>query len=213
MFTLQKKRRITAESKRIDRAFFLRKDVLQIAQDLIGTKLCVIQNGQYCSGIIVETEAYRAPEDQASHAYQNRRTPRTSTMFAKGGTSYVYICYGIHRLFNVITGPKNIPHAVLIRAIEPLEGIETMLRRRNLKSLKKQVTAGPGCLTVAMGIGMLENGIDLCETKSHIWLEHRPEFNEKLIIEESKRIGVESAGKSALLPWRYTLKGNPYLSR
>ena len=109
--------------KKLKKSFFLRNDVIAISKDLLGKILVTNFNGILTSGKIVETEAYMGPEDKASHAYNGRRTPRTETMFLTGGVSYVYLCYGIHNLFNIVTNKKNIPHAVLIRAIEPFDGI------------------------------------------------------------------------------------------
>ena len=119
--------------------FYTRPDVVQVAKDLLGKYLVTNFEGQVTSGKIVETEAYRAPDDRASHAFGNRRTARTEVMFAEGGHAYVYLCYGIHHLFNVVTGPSEMAHAVLVRAVQPVDNVELMLARR--------LTAGPGSLT------------------------------------------------------------------
>lgn len=145
----------------LPRSFFTRTDVVQIAKDLLGKHLVSATDGLLTSGMIVETEAYRAPDDKGCHAYQNKLTERTSTMFELGGTSYVYICYGIHDLFNVITGPKGDAHAVLIRAIQPVIGVEHMMKRRNLDKVKKEMVNGPGKFTKAMHITKSQNNISL----------------------------------------------------
>lgn len=155
----------------LSKDFYLRDDVVQIAQDLLGKFLITELDGERTVGKIVETEAYRGPEDKASHAYSNRRTRRTEVMFAEGGTAYVYLCYGIHHLFNVVTNVKDIPHAVLIRAVEPVENIETMLLRRNIKVLKPNVTGGPGALSQAMGITTAYSGVSLIAESSVIRIE------------------------------------------
>src|SRR5690606_33584438 len=124
----------------------------QISKDLLGKSLLTKIDGRLTGGMIVETEAYRAPEDKASHAFNNRRTPRTENFFNEGGVSYVYLCYGIHYLFNIITNLKDIPHAILIRAIQPEEGIETMLKRRKKTKPTFDLTAGPGSMSMALGI-------------------------------------------------------------
>ena len=113
--------------------FYQRSNPVLIAKELLGKSLVTQINGIQTSGIIVETEAYKAPQDKASHAYGMRRTARTKTMFEPGGRAYVYLCYGIHHLFNVVSGPLNMPHAILIRAVEPQSGTEKMLLRRKMK--------------------------------------------------------------------------------
>jgi len=149
--------------------FYQREDVLLISRELLGKVLCTNFHGKLTSGIIVETEAYAGVTDKASHAYGGRRTKRTETMYAKGGSAYVYLCYGIHHLFNIVTNKENIPHAVLIRAIQPLDGIEIMLQRRNKKKVDQSLTAGPGSLTRALGITVKDSGTLLMDNL--IWLE------------------------------------------
>ena len=129
--------------KIIDPSHFLSLDVVSHARNLLGKKLVTFIDGRYCAGIITETEAYRAPDDKACHAYQNKRTPRTEIMFGAPGYAYVYLCYGIHNLLNVVTGPKESAHAVLIRSIQPTEGIDIMLQRRGLSN-PKNLANGPG---------------------------------------------------------------------
>ncbi len=193
-------------------AFYQREDVLQIAQELLGTHLCACIDGELAIGRIVETEAYRAPDDKASHAYGNRRTKRTETMFMPGGVSYVYLCYGIHHLFNVVTGREQQAHAVLIRAVEPIEGIDAMLKRRHMETLSKRLTSGPGCLTVALGIDRSLNGHSLLARQA-IWIEdHRPRQGNFEII-KGPRIGVDYAEECAQWPWRFYIKDNPWVSK
>jgi len=188
---------------KLTKTFYIRDDVLQISKDLLGKVLCTRLNGKITAGKIIETEAYSGAEDKASHAYGNRRTKRTQIMFRQGGVAYVYLCYGIHSLFNVVTNVEDIPDAILIRAIEPLEGIDIMRRRRNLTK-ENNLTAGPGTLSKALGIEYKHTGIDLCGDK--IWIEDRGISIAQKDIITSKRIGVNYAGKDALLPWRFRVK-------
>ena len=196
---------------KIVKEFFLREDVIQISKDLIGVKLFTCIDGLVTGGIIVETEAYMAPEDKASHAYGNRHTPRTETFFKEGGIAYVYLCYGIHYLFNIVTNTTNIPHAILIRAIEPLEGIDIMLHRRNKTKLDYSLTSGPGSLSMALGISKRQNAISVLENE--IWLEPSDvAISEDLII-AGPRVGVSYAKDYALMPWRFFLKNSPWVSK
>ncbi len=191
--------------------FYRRADVVQVAKDLIGKKIITEINGYKTSGRIVETEAYAGIDDKASHAYNHRRTQRTEIMYADGGVAYVYLCYGVHHLFNVVTNIAGIPHAVLIRAIEPLEGIDTMLQRRKKAHVTPSLTAGPGVLSAALGIHTKHTGVDL--RSSLIRIEDMgivvPESH--LVI--TTRVGVEYAGKDALLPYRFYEAGNPFVSK
>ena len=185
--------------------------MVELARDLIGKILCTSFDGQITKGIIVETEAYRAPEDKASHAYGNRRTARTNTMFLAGGRSYVYLCYGIHHLFNIVTGPENLAHAILVRAIEPFEGIEIMLERRKMKNLSTRLTAGPGILTKALGI---HTGHDnqVLNPASDLWIEDQNLKIASSQIISSPRVGVQYAEECAAWPWRFRLKANKWCS-
>lgn len=192
-------------------SFYQQNDVLSLAQQLLGKQLFTLIDGELTGGTIVETEAYNGITDKASHAYGGRFTPRTSTMYEQGGVSYVYLCYGIHHLFNVVTGAKNNPHAVLIRGLEPIEGLATMLQRRGMQTLAPRVTAGPGALAKALGIDKNLNAKDLLGEE--IWIEDNGiHLNETQII-ASPRIGVDYAGDHALLPWRFYVKGNKYVSK
>jgi DNA-3-methyladenine glycosylase len=196
-------------------SFFLNEDVLAVARGLLGKTLVSVCDGHRCSGIITELEAYCAPEDQASHARNNLRTNRTETMFAQGGRAYVYLCYGIHHLFNVVTGPKDMAHAVLIRAIEPLDGIDVMLKRRYPKQIRNtppvSMTTGPGALSQAMGIDRSLDGIVFSSSSSPVWIEEAEPGHEHPVVVAGKRIGVEYAGASAEWPWRFGIQGSRYL--
>jgi DNA-3-methyladenine glycosylase len=192
-------------------SYFQNLDVNFVAADLLGKYLFTSIDGVVTGGIITETEAYKGTEDKASHAYGGRFTNRTQTMYEDGGLSYVYLCYGIHYLFNVVTGSKGIPHAVLIRGLEPVIGLEHMLERRKMASLKPNLTAGPGALAKAMGIDKNLNAADL--QGEQIWIEDRGlHFNNEEII-ACPRVGVAYAQDHALLPWRYYVRGNKFVSK
>lgn len=196
---------------KLDYDFYRRHDVNQISRDLLGKYLCTRINGKFTSGKIVETEAYAGATDKASHAWRNRRTKRTEIMYHTGGVSYVYLCYGIHYMFNVITNLDEIPHAVLIRAIEPAEGIEFMLKRRGLQQVRRNLTGGPGMLTQALGITLDQDGLDL--RGSAVWIEDKNNRYRKSDIITSPRVGVSYAGADALKPWRYRLKDSNWTSK
>ena len=191
-------------------SFYLNTDVNSLARQLIGKMLFTQIDGEITAGIIVETEAYAGIEDKASHAYGGRLTDRTKTMYLKGGVSYVYLCYGIHNLFNVVTGPLNMPHAVLIRGVEPVIGTEIMLQRRGMALLKPNLTAGPGALSKALGIDRTFNAKDL--TGEEIWIEDGWDVDLESIV-AAPRVGVGYAADHALLPWRYYIKGNRFVSK
>lgn len=193
---------------KLEKDFYLRKDVVQISKDLLGKYLFTKIDNKLTAGIITETEAYAGITDKASHAYNNRRTNRTETMFAEGGISYVYLCYGIHHLFNVVTNVKDVPHAVLIRAIKPVEGIETILKRRNkiphqVRDDFKKLTAGPGTTSQALGIKNNHTALDL--TGNKIWIEDKGIKIAKKDITVGPRIGVDYAGEDAKLPYRFVV--------
>ena len=191
-------------------SFYCNTDVIDISKKLIGKVLVTKLSNHLTSGIIVETEAYAGIFDKASHAFNNKRTKRTEIMYKNGGIAYVYPCYGIHNLFNVITNVKDIPHAVLIRAIEPLEGIKEMCRRRNISN-KYSLTDGPGKLTQALGIDKNCNGKSL--QSDTIWIQNTGiKFLEKDIL-SSTRIGVDYAGKDAKLLYRFHVKDNKWVSQ
>lgn len=191
-------------------SFYLQQDVVHIARNLLGKILHTQLDGHYTAGIIVETEAYNGIVDKASHAYGNRRTERTEIMFAKGGVAYVYLCYGIHHLFNVVSNIEGVPHATLIRALEPLHGVDMMLERRRKPKADHSITKGPGSVAQAMGLHTRYSGESLMGPA--IWIsESDEEINQKDII-ASPRIGVDYAQEDALLPYRFYLANNPYVS-
>ena len=192
-------------------SFYQDQDVNHLAVALLGKQLFTLIDGELTSGIIVETEAYKGVEDKASHAHGGRFTDRTKVMYESGGTSYVYLCYGIHHLFNVVTAPQGTPHAVLVRGLEPVEGLDVMLRRRNMAALKPNLTAGPGALAKAMGIDRRLNAKDLLGDE--IWLADSGLLLPETSIVAAPRVGVDYAGDHALLPWRYYVKGNKFVSK
>jgi DNA-3-methyladenine glycosylase len=187
-------------------SFYQHQDVLHVSQELLGKFLCTNLDGKLTSGMIIETEAYQGPKDRASHAFGNRRTRRTEVMFQQGGVCYVYLCYGIHALFNVITNTYNIPHAVLIRAIQPIEGIDYMLERRKQTKLNTKLTSGPGALAQALGITVAHTGLSL--TGPQIWIEDRGIKIDPKDIVASPRVGVDYAKEDALLPWRFRINNS-----
>lgn len=192
--------------------YYRHHDVLYLSRDLLGKCLMTQIGSHLTGGMIIETEAYRGPEDRASHAYNNRRTKRTETMFQQGGVCYVYQCYGIHSLFNVITNEAGIPHAILIRAIKPMFGLEEMLRRRHKKTASDRIlTGGPGTLTQALGITTRHNGLLL--NKPPIWIEDRGYVVPAEAVKTTARIGIDYAKEDALLPWRFLLTSPESLSR
>lgn len=198
------------EFPKLKQSFFEREDVVKISRELLGKYLFTEINGCISGGMIVETEAYNGRCDKACHAF-NRRTKRTEIIYDEGGKAYVYLCYGIHYLFNITTNKKGLADAILVRAIEPIEGIDLMLKRRNKTKVTPQLTAGPGVLSQALGINKSHYGLPL--NGSGVWLEDRGvEIKDEDII-AGPRIGVDYAGEDALLPWRFFIKGNKFVSR
>ncbi len=187
----------------LPREFYLRDDVVLISRELLGKFLVTEFDGQLTAGMITETEAYRGPEDRASHAYANRRSARTEVMFKTGGIAYIYLCYGVHHLFNVVTNREDIPHAVLVRAIKPVEGIENMLLRRDRKRVNTTLCGGPGTLSKALGLHYRYSGTAL--DSEIIRIEDRGIDVPPLQITATPRVGVEYAGEDALLPWRFQI--------
>lgn len=187
------------------------RDVVKAANWLLGKILLTNIKGSITAGRIVETEAYQGPDDRASHAFQNRRTQRTETMFGPAGYSYVYLCYGIHNMFNVVTGPRDTPHAVLIRGIEPLVGTEIMQKRRKMDALEPRLTSGPGSLCQAMGIERSLNNRDLTSSESQIQLL-KEESQEVFEIVASPRVGISYAKEWIKTPWRFRIKDNIWCS-
>ena len=192
--------------KKLSRDFYLREDVVKISRELIGKFLITRMNGVLTSGMIIETEAYNGVVDKASHAYNLRRTARNEVMYGEGGVSYVYLCYGIHHLFNIVTNKSEVPHAVLIRAVLPKEGINTVLKRRNQKKVIKTTSDGPGTISQALGIRTTHSGTSL--SGNSIWVEDRNINFKKQDIVAGPRIGVDYAGEDALLPYRFRLTDN-----
>ncbi len=194
--------------------FYLRNDVVAIARDLLGKVLVTVKNGALTSGIITETEAYQGVTDRASHASGGRYTRRTEVMFRTGGTAYVYLCYGIHSLFNVVTNREGIPHAVLIRSIIPYQGTDLMLKRTGKRKVNKDIGNGPGKVSKLLGIHYENSGLPLTENGETelsqnnfvIRIEEGPVVPKMSDIEVSVRIGVDYAGDDALLPFRFRYK-------
>ena len=185
-------------------------NVVNVARKLLGKQLWTNFNNNLTAGLIVEVEAYCGASDQACHAFPNKRTPRTQIMFEPGGVAYVYLVYGMHHLFNIVTNVKGSADAVLIRAIEPVTGERIMQERRNCKQSNRLLSGGPARLTQALGITVAHNKTDL--QSSQIWLTEGKQFAADEII-SSTRIGVEYAGEDALLPWRFYISGNKYVSK
>lgn len=199
-------------SKKLPREFYLRDDTLQIARDLLGKILVVpdAATGARVSGRIVETEGYLGAIDKAAHSFGNRRTPRTEIMFAAGGRAYVFFIYGMYFQLNFIVGALDSPHCVLARAVEPLDGIETMRARRGRGMKDQNLTSGPGKLCIAFGIDKTFNGADLLGER--IWIEEDQSFSAPEIV-SGERIGIDYAQEFAAKPWRFWVKDNPFVSR
>lgn len=196
---------------KLDLEFYTRRSTLLIARALLGKRLVVpAPDGTRVSGLIVETEGYMGPSDKAAHSYNNRRTPRTEVMFGTGGHAYIYFIYGIYHQFNVVTNVAGVPHAVLIRALEPDEGIEWMRRRRPVKQ-NRQLTSGPGKLCQALGLDRTLNGADL--TGDGVWIEDAGRRVQAKQIDSGPRVGIDYAEEYALKPWRFWIKDNLYVSK
>ena len=188
---------------KLPRDFYTRPDVLEVARDLLGKKLVVPnRNGSRVSGIIVETEAYRGPEDRASHAFAGRRTNRTETMYGRGGTAYVYFVYGMYNQFNVVTNVEDIPHAILVRALEPSEGLDIIRRRRPGRS-EYEWTSGPGRLCLALGIDRKLDKADLLGDR--VWIEEGVSISPRQIA-RGPRVGIDYAESWVSKPWRFWVR-------
>ncbi|HWN09247.1 MAG TPA: DNA-3-methyladenine glycosylase [Pyrinomonadaceae bacterium] len=197
-------------SAKLPREFYTRANVVTVARELLGKLLVVpARNGIRVSGKIVEVEAYRGPEDRAAHSFGGRRTKRTETMYGVGGTAYVFFVYGMYNQFNVVANNREVPHAVLIRAIEPVEGVELMRQRRPGKT-DHSLTNGPGKLCIALGIDRKLDAADLLGNK--VWLEDSERIPRSRIL-SGPRIGIDYAADWIDKPWRFWIKGNPYVSR
>ncbi len=192
---------------KLPQSFYERSNVVRVAKDLIGKRLITNVNDMLTSGIIVETEAYSYKE-RGCHAYKGP-TERNKVMFEKGGISYVYLCYGMHHLFNVVTNQSGKADAVLIRALEPELGMDLMMERMKVNSIKR-ITSGPGKLTKALGITKSWNGVDLLGHQ--VWIEEGDKVSSSKIKADA-RIGIDYAGEDALLPWRFSIKDNKWVSK
>jgi len=192
----------------LPRSFYEKKNPVLVARGLLGKIIRVTRNG--CAARIVETEAYGGLLDRASHAWRGR-TARNESMFGPPGTAYVYLCYGIHRMMNVVTAPEGIAAAVLIRGVEPLEGIDKMARRRGVSASEFRLTAGPGALTQALGVSMKWDRCDL--VCGPIRIEDDGVQILGMTIQKGTRVGVGYAGPAANFPWRFWIRGNPWVSR
>ncbi len=224
------------EPKILPESFFIKDNTIKIAKELLGKFLCTNIDGTGLTcGMIVEDECYLGPEDKASHAYNNLRSKRNESLYRQGGIAYVYLCYGIHNLFNVVTNKAGMPHGILIRAIEPVMGIDIMLKRRNKPVVQKNLTSGPGALTKALGIDLRHNGILIAgsynnynnknkdqnrdrdrdrdrEKKHQIWVEDRGLTISAQDIIATPRIGVDYAEDHAELHWRFSIRNNKWVS-
>jgi DNA-3-methyladenine glycosylase len=194
---------------KLPREFYSRSNVVTVARALLGKLLVVPTGGKRVSGKIVEVEAYRGPQDRAAHSYGGRRTKRTETMYGTGGTAYVFFVYGMYNQFNVVTGAAETPHAVLIRAVEPVEGIELMRKRRQGQP-DHNLTNGPGKLCIALGIDRQLDAADLLGDK--VWIEEREKLPRSQIA-AGPRIGIDYAEEWKDKPWRFWVRDNPFVSR
>jgi DNA-3-methyladenine glycosylase len=179
----------------LPRAYFLNPDVVALARDLLGKLLCVTRGDAVCRAIITETEAYAGIEDRASHAWNGRYTKRTATMYAVGGTVYVYLCYGLHHLVNIVSNAEGIPHAILLRGAWVQQGPGADWEYLN----------GPGKLTKYLGLNLEYNGSDLCSSTNIRLEDHRINIAPESIL-VTPRIGVDYAGADAALPYRFLWK-------
>jgi len=196
--------------KKLSLAFYQRKDVVEIAKDLLGKIVVTNIGGKITSGRIVETEAYVANVDKASHAYNGKRTLRNEAMYAAAGAVYVYICYGMHNMLNIVTNDLNVPDAILIRALEPVNGFDIMLERTGKKMFDNTLTKGPGNVAKAMGISKNISGLILGEKIINIYKDDFSFLQDE--IGTSKRIGIDGAGTDAELPYRFFVRGNKFVS-
>ena len=195
---------------KLPKSFYIKNNILEISQNLLGKILQTNFNNKITSGIIVETEAYAGALDKGSHAYKNKKTFRNKPMFDEGGICYVYLCYGIYYLFNIVTNKKEIPHAILIRAIEPFKGKKLMTERRKFKNFNFKLTNGPGKLSIALGINANHNGESLFSNNIAIF---DYQCIKKSDIVSTSRIGIDYAGKDANLPYRFYIKDNCWVSK
>jgi len=197
-------------ARKLPRKFYSRTDTVAVSRDLLG-KLLVVpdEQGRRVSGMIVESEAYLGAEDRGAHSYGRRRTARNEVMYGLAGHVYVFFVYGMYYQFNVVTGPVDHPHAILVRAVEPVEGIEIMRERRG-EMKDKNLTSGPGKLAIAFGIDRSLNGADLLGDRC--WIENGRTLDD-YEIDAGPRIGIDYAGEDALKPWRFWVKDNIFVSK
>ncbi len=191
-------------------SFYVHYDVCELSRFLLGKVMVSNIGGARTSGLIVETEAYEGITDKASHAYNNKRTQRTETMYMQGGVLYVYLCYGIHHLTNIVSNQQDVPHAILIRAIEPLEGLDIMLKRLNKKS-PNRCTSGPGLVSKALGISTQHDALSLQGNAVYIEDRGMKLYNNQIV--RTTRIGVDYAGAHAKWKYRFYIKGNDFVSK
>lgn len=184
----------------------MNEDVVYLAKDLIGKYLFTQIDGQIAGGMITETEAYKGIQDKASHAYGGRRTRRNEMMYAVGGVTYVYMCYGIHYLLNIVCNRANVPDVILIRSIFPTHGEELMLKRSGKTAMTPQLGQGPGRVSNLLGINRTHNAKSL--NSDIIWLEDRQIDIPSEVIVATSRIGVDYAGDDALRPYRFLISEN-----
>lgn len=196
----------------LSRAYYERFDVTLIAKELLGKVIATGRGRTLTSGVIVETEAYAGKGDRACHASDGKRTRRNEVMYGPGGHAYVYLCYGIHHLLNVVTNREGEADAVLIRALEPLEGLDRMLMRRQMDKLDRRLTSGPGCLTPSLAISIRDNRTCFFASGARIRIEDAGITVSAGQIESGPRIGVGYAGEDAARPWRFWVRGNPWVS-
>lgn len=199
---------------KLERSFYERK-TLNVARELLGCVLVRITPEGATKGRIVETEAYMGPEDKGAHSYKGRHTLRMNPLYETGGFAYIYQLHGYNYCINVVTQKKDMPQAVLIRAVEPVEGLELMIRRRKIdiskKSKLKNLTNGPSKLCQAMDIDTSLNGIDLCGYELFITRRNGLRSDEEIVA--TKRIHIDYAEEYKDKPWRFLLKGNEFVSK
>ena len=193
---------------RLQKSYFLQHDVLTVARDLLGKYLFTLKDGQLTGGVVSEVEAYKGIADRASHAFGGRRTRRNEMMYHEGGVVYMYLCYGMHNMLNIVTNVEDVPDAILIRGIIPTHGEELMLMRTRKSAITPAIGSGPGKVSKLLGLTVADNGCPL--TGDTIWIEDRGVLVPDSQVEVTPRIGVDYAGEDALLPYRFLIKtGNP----
>lgn len=195
--------RLIVQAMKLPLDFYLRNDVVEVSRELLGKVLCSKQNDQVTKAIITETEAYAGIQDKASHASGGRRTARTEPMFGQGGSAYVYLCYGIHHLFNVVVGDVDVPLAILIRAGKPMEGIDIMRQRRKKAPAGEVLLTGPGVLSQALGIKTELTGASLLDDR--IWIEDQQIKVRARDITVGPRVGIDYAEEDARRPYRFRI--------